>query len=241
MTPPALYSRLAEWWPLLSAPEEYAEEAELYGSLLTAGPRPVEDVLELGSGGGNNAVHLKRRFRMTLTDLSAEMLEVSRRLNPECDHVQGDMRTLRLGRLFDAVFVHDAICYMATEADLGAALKTIAAHCSPGGPFVVVADEVAETFAPSTSHGGHDGGGRSLRYLEWAHPPEEGATSFAVDYVLVLSEGGTVTVEHDRHVNGLFPRATWLRLMGEAGLEPRTVSHTFSDGSSCEVFTGFRR
>jgi SAM-dependent methyltransferase len=226
---------------LLSAPGEYAEEAELYGELLARGPRPVEEVLELGSGGGNNAVHLKRRFRMTLTDLSNEMLEVSRRSNPECDHVQGDMRTLRLGRVFDAVFVHDAICYMSTEDDLAAALRTIAVHCSPGGPFVVVADEVTETYAPSTSHGGHDGDGRSLRYLEWAHPPDDGATSFAVDYVLVLSEGGSVTVEHDRHVNGLFPRVTWLRLMDEAGLEARAAEHRFSDGSTCEVFTGVRR
>ena len=32
---------------------------------------------------------------------------MSRSINPECEHVQGDMRTLRLGREFDAVFVHD--------------------------------------------------------------------------------------------------------------------------------------
>ena len=35
---------------------------------------------------------------MTLVDLSEEMLAVSRELNPECEHLQGDMRTLRLGR-----------------------------------------------------------------------------------------------------------------------------------------------
>ncbi|HEV2755009.1 MAG TPA: class I SAM-dependent methyltransferase [Actinomycetota bacterium] len=236
-----LYSTLAAWWPLLSAPEEYAEEAEVYATLLEQGPGPVEDVLELGSGGGNNASHLKHRFRMTLTDVSAEMLEVSRRLNPECEHVTGDMRTLRLGRTFDAVFVHDAICYMTTEADLAAALATIAAHCSPGGRFVIAADEVSETFAPSTSHGGHDGGGRSLRYLEWSHGPAAGSTRYEVDYVLVMRTGEDVTVEHDRHVNGLFPRATWLGLMNEAGLDPRSAPHTFSDGSSCEVFTGVRR
>jgi SAM-dependent methyltransferase len=239
--PPALYARLAPWWPLLSPPEEYAEEAELYGGLLAASARPVDDVLELGSGGGNNASHLKRRFRMTLTDMSPEMLEVSRRLNPECEHVEGDMRTLRLGRLFDAVFVHDAIGYMTTEADLRAALATVAAHCSPGARFVVAADDVAETFAASTSHGGHDGDDRSLRYLEWTHEPAAGATSYAVDYVLALSDTSTFTVEHDRHVNGLFPRATWLELMHDEGLDATAVTHTFSDGSTVEVFTGARR
>ena len=48
---------------------------------------------------------------MTLVDLSARMLEASRRLNPECAQVRGDMRTVRLGRMFDAEFVHDAIVY----------------------------------------------------------------------------------------------------------------------------------
>jgi hypothetical protein len=31
---PALYDELAEWWPLVSAPEDYAEEAALYRRLL---------------------------------------------------------------------------------------------------------------------------------------------------------------------------------------------------------------
>ncbi len=35
--------------------------------------------------------------------------DTSRELNPDCEHVLGDMRTLRLGRTFDAVFVHDAV------------------------------------------------------------------------------------------------------------------------------------
>jgi len=50
-----------------------------------------------------------------LVDKSPGMLEVSRALNPECEHVEGDMRTVRLGREFDLVFVHDAVAYMAKE------------------------------------------------------------------------------------------------------------------------------
>ena len=55
---------------------------------------------------------------MVLVEPSAGMLQVSRALNPECEHVQGDMRTVRLDRRFDLVFVHDAVCYMTTEPDL---------------------------------------------------------------------------------------------------------------------------
>ncbi len=76
------YGELAVWWPLISPPEEYAEEAAYAAGLLRSAAIPVQQVLELGSGGGHNAVHLKASFAMTLTDLSEEMLEVSRRLNP---------------------------------------------------------------------------------------------------------------------------------------------------------------
>jgi trans-aconitate methyltransferase len=128
-----LYSELAEWWPLLSGPEEYAEEAAVYARVLSEAPQGApESVLELGSGGGNNASYLKRKFAMTLVDLSPQMLEVSRRLNPECEHIQGDMRTIRLHREFDAVFVHDAIAYMTTLEDLRSAASTASVHCRDG-------------------------------------------------------------------------------------------------------------
>src|SRR6266481_2515141 len=89
---------------------------------------PPRTVLELGSG-GNNAFHLKSEFEMTLVDLSPQMLAVSRALNPECEHRVGDMRTVNLGRTFDAVFVHDAISYMTSEADLVAATRNAYRHC----------------------------------------------------------------------------------------------------------------
>lgn len=103
---------------------------------------------------------------MTLVDLSPEMLAVSRALNPECEHLASDMRTIRLGRLFDAVFIHDAIMYMTTEIDLRAAMATVYLHCRPGGVALFVPDHVRETFTPSTEYGGPDGEQRALRYLE---------------------------------------------------------------------------
>jgi ubiquinone/menaquinone biosynthesis C-methylase UbiE len=124
-----LYEQLASWWPLLSSPDEYAEEAAFYARTLSAACElPPRTVLELGSGGGNNASHMKAQFSMVLVDRSPGMLAVSRALNPECEHVEGDMREVRLGRLFDAVFVHDAITYMTTSEDLQRALETAFVH-----------------------------------------------------------------------------------------------------------------
>jgi SAM-dependent methyltransferase len=224
------YEGIADWWPVISPPSEYAEEAALYVEMIREASRsPVREVLELGSGGGNNASHMKRRFAMTLVEPSEGMRGVSRALNPECTHLPGDMRTVRLGRNFDAVFVHDAVEYMTTEDDLRAALATVAAHLAPGGVGLVAPDATTETFEEATEHGGgEDETGRGARYLQWTLPPEPGATSYTVQYAFLLREpDGTVRAVHDVHRCGVFGRATWLRLFGEVGLSatlaPRTI------------------
>jgi trans-aconitate methyltransferase len=200
--PPLLYGELAEWWPLLSSPAEYVEEAAFYQRmLLETCQRPARTLLELGSGGGNNASHLKARFDMVLVDRSPGMLQVSRELNPECEHVEGDMRTARLGRQFDCVFVHDAVAYMTTEVDLRSAIETAYVHCQPGGAALFAPDHLRETFHASTDHGGHDGPDRGLRYLSWTWDPDPADSSYVVDYAYLLRErGGSVQVKHDRHI-----------------------------------------
>ncbi len=127
------YKDLASRWPLILPPIEYAEEAAEVARLLGSAPGTVPQVLELGSGGGHNAVHLKARFAMTLVDLSEDMLRVSRQLNPDCEHHRGDMRTVRLGGTCDAVFVHIAVDYMTSEANLRQAIETAYTHCRPSG------------------------------------------------------------------------------------------------------------
>jgi SAM-dependent methyltransferase len=229
-----MYSDLAPWFHLLTHPSDYEEEAAFVTRVVDeVSEGPTQTLLELGSGGGNNASHLKRRFECTLTDLSPEMLALSRTLNPECEHVEGDMRTLRLGRTFDVVFVHDAISYLASEEDLGSALVTAAVHARPGGVVVLTPDATREMFEPGTDRGGHDGeDGRSLRYLEWTHAPDPpDATTYTVDFAILVREPGEpARVVHDRHTLGLFPEATWHRLLADAGLrlvEP-TVENPFA-------------
>jgi trans-aconitate methyltransferase len=244
MDAPKLYHEFAEWWPLLSAPEEYTEEAALYQrALIESAKRPLTCLLELGSGGGSNASHFKARFKMTLVDPSAGMLAVSRRLNPDCEHVQGDMRTVRLGRRFDAVFVHDAVVYMTTESDLKAAIETAFVHCEPGGVALFAPDHVRENFHPSTDHGGHDSDQRGLRYLEWTSDPDPGDSTYLVDYAYLLKErDGSVRVEHDRHVEGLFARTEWLKWLSEAGFEPHVVpvEHSELEPNQYEMFVAAR-
>jgi SAM-dependent methyltransferase len=238
-----LYHGLADWWPLISPPEEYAEEAAFAGRVLRGAGRPVREVLELGSGGGHCASHLTPGFTMTLVDLSPGMLAVSRRLNPGCEHVQADMRTVRLGRDFDAVFVHDAVDYMTTEADLRLVVETAFAHCRPGGIAVFVPDHITENFEAGTGYGGIDGpDGRAARYLDWTYDPDPDDTWTLTHYAFLLRDsGGAVQVVHETHRHGLFGRAIWLRLLREAGFEAGAVTEeTTEDREPRELFTGHR-
>lgn len=215
-----MYSDLASWWPLVSQPSDYAAEAAFFIEVFRqAGLDETAALLELGCGGGNNASFLKKAFAsLTLTDLSPRMLAVSRALNPQCAHALGDMRALRLGRTFDGVFVHDAVMYMTSAADLLRALETAAIHCKPGGMALFVPDHTRETFAAAASWGGEDGAGRSLRYLEWTYDPDPADTTYAVEFAYLLHEDGQAPRrEFETHTFGLFARADWLRLLGEAG------------------------
>jgi trans-aconitate methyltransferase len=235
---PRLYSQLASWFHILTAPPDYAEEAEFARGLLAESANtPNASVLELGCGGGNNASHLKAHFKLTLTDLSTDMLDQSRKINPECEHLVGDMRSIRLGRQFDAVFVHDAVCHLITREDLTACLKTAFAHCKPGGVALFMPDAVREGFQSAVHHGGHDGDGRSIRYLEWAYDSDPSDNTYTVDFAIMLREGnGPVRVEHDTLRMGLFSRQEWLDWLREVGFDPRSIEDPYGR----EVFVGRR-
>jgi trans-aconitate methyltransferase len=246
VTATKLYTDLAEWWPLMSAPADYAEEAAFYfEAMQKASAHSIETMLELGAGGGNNASHMKERVKqLVLTDLSDGMLAHSRKLNPECEHHVGDMRTVRLNRQFDAVFVHDAISYLTSEADVARAVETAFVHCRPGGVALFAPDHVRENFKAGTDCGGHDGPTRAMRYLEWSWDPDPNDSTCTTDYTYVLRESdGSIAVVHDRHIEGMFSRDTWLRLFRQAGFEPRVVpfDHSELEPGTYEIFVCVKR
>jgi len=241
---PILYRDLADWWPLLSTPKDYTEEAEFYArTIKNACSFVPATLLELGSGGGNNASHMKAHFQSTLVDLSPGMLKVSRQLNPECNHIEGDMRTVRLGKTFDAVFVQDAVMYMQTKEDLYQVLETAFIHCVAGGAVLLAPDFTKETFQPSTQHGGHDGEGRSLRYIDWVWDPNESDITYLSIMVYVLREGiDQVSCIPDRHVLGLFGQKDWLSMMTRVGFQTKCLPFEHSEivPGSVHVFLGIK-
>ena len=234
-----LYDELVSWYPLLDPVEEHEEETATFRAAFEAAVRgPLTTFLELGSGAGHNAFYF-RDLTCTLSDLSEPMLALSDKLNPDADHVPGDMRSLRLGRTFDAVLVHDAITYMTTEHDLRAALETAFVHTRPGGAAIIATDCVRETFGPNSdiTEGDDETNARHLRGMEDMWDPDPTDTTYRVDYVFLLREGNEVRVVHDHHIEGLFPLARWRALLEEVGFEVEVVTRPLPEEEGRSVYT----
>ena len=230
-----LYDDLAYLWPVISPPEDYADEAVYWREALR---RYLGDgrhsLLELGVGGGHNLSHLTAEFDAVAVDISPNMLELSRRLNPSVEHHLGDMRTFRLpGRVFDAVLIHDAICYMLTEDDLRSAFATARAHLRPGGLLLVAPDLVRDTFRPGMKLSwSTEKDGVQVNTEEIVYDADPSDTVVESYFTYTINERGTRRVERDIHVSGLFPIATWKSLMEEAGFRTDRIPLP-GDGDGC--------
>lgn len=240
-----LYDELAYLWPVISPPEDYADEAVYWRDALR---RYLGDgrhsLLELGVGGGHNLSHLTAEFDAVAVDISPNMLELSRRLNPAVEHHEGDMRTFRLpGRVFDAVLIHDAVCYMLTEDDLRATFATARAHLRPDGLLLVAPDLVRDTFRPGMKlNWSTEKDGVQIATEETVCDSNPDDTVVESHFTYTITEGGAQRVERDIHVTGLFPIATWKSLMEEAGFRTERIPLP-GDGDGCgeHLFCGVLR
>ena len=244
-----LYHDLAHLWPIISPPEEYTVEAAEWRDLIWSefgwtGNQPAWDprarLLDLGCGGGHLLSHFTRHFTTEAVDISPEMLEISRSLNPYTVHHLGDMRTIRLGRTFDVVTIHDAVNYMATEEDLRAAIQTAQAHLDPGGLVLLAPDCLRDTF----------GGARvvdwtretedsNVTFIEYVAQPSPDATTVESVFVFIINRDGNIQVEIDRHTSGLFPKAVWLKALSDVGLRADYLqTNAYEGGFGGNLFVG---
>ncbi len=204
MLTPALYGDLAEHWPVISPVDAYADEGRFISAILRAAA--ARDVVEFGCGGGHLSSYLRDEFALTLTDVSPQMVDMSQRLNPGCEHVVADMFDADLGRTFDAVLIHDAADYILDRDQMHAAFTTAGRHLRPGGLLLVVPDHLAETWQPSVMTGGSD----AVRY-EARYEAREGGIRIHFTVTVV---GREIRESHDI---GLFAQVEWVAGLARAG------------------------
>lgn len=216
-----LYRDLAWLWPVMSPPEEYAEEAACWLTVLreTLGLEHPH-VLELGVGGGHNLSHLTGGVDATAVDISPQMLKWSIQLNPGVEHIVGDMRLVRTGRTYDAVLIHDAVNHLTSSRDLASTLATAAAHLEPGGALIMAPEYFPERLSlPRVECHTRTRDRIELTYVEYTHDPDPTDTALEVLFIYLITMDGRLQIEHDRMNVGVFPRSTWRQVMHDAGFE----------------------
>ena len=259
-----LYNDLAWLWPIVSPPAEYIAEAAQWREIIRSrlpsvsgsgrgtaagrgrrggsGGSSLLSLLDLGCGGGHLLSHLTPDFVTEAVDLSPPMLELSRRLNPQTQHHIGDMRSIRLGRAFDVVAIHDAINYMLTEADLAAAMATAAAHLKPGGLALLAPDWLRDTFAgPKVIDWTRSDRAVDITFIEYIADPDPTDSVIESVFLFIINRDGRITVEQDRHLSGLFAESVWRRLLSEAGLTAELVATEGYEGGFGETLFVCRR
>jgi SAM-dependent methyltransferase len=235
-----MYTEFARYCWLINPAEDYAKEAVVWREALRSKLGPGRHtILELGVGGGCNLSHLTDEFDAVAADISPEMIEQAKKLNPGVEFHVGDMRTIRLGRTFKAVLIHDAITYMQTEDDLRAVFATAAAHLEPGGVFLTSPDYVREVFkSPTASVNTRRDATTTFTYVEYTYDPDPADTTVETLFRYFIHESGTLRIEDDPYVLGLFPTETWLKLLREAGFEAETLPYDVEGAHGAPLFRG---
>lgn len=227
-----LYGDLAWTWPIISPPEDYAEESEQLAEVIRKHSKiEVKSLLNLGCGGGHNDYTLKKHFEVTGVDVSRSMLEIAQKLNPEVSYLVGDMRTVRLGKVFDAVAIFDSINYMLTEEELHSAFTTAFMHLKPGGIFITYQENSLGGFKQNhTEYSTHSKGDITITFIENYHDPDPTDTTLESTFVYLIRNRGQLRIETDHHVLGIFARKTWLTLLRKAGFSVEVLDMPILEG-----------
>ena len=119
--------------------KDYRREAAMVVDRIRRHLPGAGSILDVACGTGLHlAAFAELGFDVEGVDLSGSMMEAARRRVPGAVLHEGDMRTFRLARRFDAVVcLFSAIGYMRTPAALATALDTMRDHLVDGGVLVV--------------------------------------------------------------------------------------------------------
>jgi SAM-dependent methyltransferase len=216
-----LYKDLAWLWPLWEDLEIYKNESrEIIRLIRKYSKIKVRTLLDIGCGGGKNASHFKKHFKVTGIDISRSMLRNARKLNPECKFIIADMRNFDLKQNFDSVFINDAHNYMITQRDLLKTFKMAYKHLKPDGVMVVHPDQTKSTFRQNSTHIWRSKrGDMDITFIENNYDPNPRDSTYESTFVFLIRKRGKLRTEHDFHTGGIFSLNTWRKLLKHAGFK----------------------
>ncbi len=231
---------LAEVYEVIygSRGKSWTEEAEETGELIKARFPGADSLLDVACGTGAHLEAFGGLFAHTEgLELSRPMLDLAVKRLPGVPLHAGDMRDFDLGRTFDAVVcMFTAIGYLSTEADMRAAVRSMAGHLEPGGVLVVepwwfpdrfIDDYVAGDLART----------ESMTVARVSHSTRHGRTTrMEVRFLVGDSAGVRAFTEID--LLTLFTLEEYLAAFADAGCPAEYVQVGWTERG---VFVGRRR
>ncbi|MGA5035531.1 class I SAM-dependent DNA methyltransferase [Streptomyces capoamus] len=214
-------SGMAEIYELLheSRGKDYRAEAAVVAGLVRARNPEADSLLDVACGTGAHLRHFAGLFgKVEGLELSEAMLTMARAAVPAAVLHGGDMRTLSLGRSYDAITcMFGSIAYLQDTDELASTLRSFEEHLTPGGVVAVDPWWFLETsLARHVSGDTVTVGERTLTRVSYTE--REGRTSKMEVHYVVADPGSGVQHFAEEHVLTLFTRAEYEEAFTRAGL-----------------------
>jgi SAM-dependent methyltransferase len=141
-----VFERYSAYYDLLYRDKDYSAEADYVVQTLRTVDSAAVNLLEFGSGSGRHGRLLaKRGFDVFGVERSESMVAAASKLTPggfkagsgsfEC--IKGDIRTVQLNRVFDAVLsLFHVVSYQTSNSDVLQTFSNAARHSRPQGLFL---------------------------------------------------------------------------------------------------------
>ena len=247
-----VFDHYAAYYDLFYGGKDYCSESQYVIRHLREFLPKAQNVLELGCGTAAHAAELvKSGYGVTGLDMSEPMLTAARKRRdalPEeqrarLDLLQGDARSARVDRVFDAVMsLFHVMSYQNSNDDLLAAMSTAARHMSPQGAFLfdfwygpAVLSQRPETRV-------HDLENDAVRVTRIARPHlRDGANSVDVRFTVLVEDKATGSVRRlGTHVMRYLFLPEIDYLLARAGMQRICAKEWMSDREpSAASWSGF--
>ena len=221
-----MYEKSARIYDLLyvgAGIKDYAAETvELHDLIQRENPK-ARSLLDVACGTGAHLAELRRWYTVEGVDQSPSMLAVARSRLPGVPFHVADMRTLELGRSFDAVLcLFSSIGYVTEPAEMRSTIGRLAAHVAPGGVLIldgwVRPDEWRDDFRgePDIAHDDE------VMVVRLAFTRRNASITELDMHHLVRTKAG---IEHfsESHRLALTPTADYVSAVESAGLAARVI------------------
>lgn len=226
-----MFDRSADVYDLLYSFKDYEAEARDLVALIRGRDPDARSLLDVACGTGKHLELLRASFPdVAGVDLDEGLLAIARERLPDVPLTMADMRTVDLGRTFDAVTcLFSSVGYLRDAGELASAIGRMAAHLAPGGVLVVDGWVRPDAWWPGTHVQALAETADGVAATRVARTWREGDRSVLDMRYLIATADDGFAQERERHELTLFTDAEYRRAFEAASLEPEVVPSPMQD------------